>query len=292
MSSSKQLDLLNSHFHSFFNSPSFKKIPARLQNAIQYSLSAPGKRIRPRLLLTTGEMLGQTNEVLMPSALAMEMLHCFTLIHDDLPCMDNSDFRRGQPSSHKKFGEAVALLAGDGLIPLAVEMMLQTPNVSTSRSVQATMKMMNAIGPRGVIGGQTDEMDINKNSTLADVISVHFKKTGELFSASILIPAELAGLYEHKKSTEIEALEFFSYELGVAFQIADDFSDEIEDKDRPLTPTNILFYQKREEAGTMALSKLNKAMSGVKDIWHSKADPLMEIAQEVYNAIAHAIPQS
>jgi geranylgeranyl diphosphate synthase type II len=237
-------------------------------------------------------MLGQTEDVLMPSALAIEMLHCFTLIHDDLPCMDNSDFRRGQPSSHKKFGEAVALLTGDGLIPLAVETMLQTPNTPIGRSVQATLKMMHAIGPRGVIAGQTDEMAINKTSTIADIISVHFKKTGELFSASILIPAELAGLYEQKKSTEIEALEFFSKELGVAFQIADDFSDEIEDKDRPLTPTNILFYQKKEEAGTMALSRLNKAMNGIKEIWQSKADPLIEISQEVYNSIAHAIPNN
>ncbi len=281
------------HLNTLFTSSLFQKIPVNLKDSIQYSLFAPGKRIRPRLALTTGRMLGLSEETLMPTALAIEMIHCFTLIHDDLPCMDNSDYRRGQPSNHKKFGEAVALLAGDGLVPIALETLLQTPSsVSTSRTLRTIKRLLHAIGPRGVIGGQAEEMMVNKNSSLSDIISVHFKKTGELFMASILLPAELAGLYENKKSTEIEALEFFAYELGVGFQIADDFSDEIEDKDKPLSPTNILFYQKKEEAGNMAISKLKKATDGLAFIWKSQADSLIAISNEVSDKISHAIQKN
>ena len=100
--------------------------PPHLQESIRYSLLSPGKRIRPRLLLASGQMLDVPHQALLPAAIAVEMVHCFTLIHDDLPCMDNDDFRRGIPTNHKKFGESLALLAGDSLMALAIDVFLES----------------------------------------------------------------------------------------------------------------------------------------------------------------------
>ena len=199
--------------------------PANLADAIRYSLYAPGKRIRPRLLLATAEMLGLRRESALPAAVALELYHCFSLIHDDLPCMDDDDLRRGLPSNHKKFSEGLALLAGDALLAMASEVFSECARdlPETDRFFRAFRRFSGITGPGGVIGGQAAEMLMNEDSSLDDLMKMHRLKTGALFSGAILIPMDLAGIEE--KSEAGKTLCDFAAELGLGFQIADDLED-------------------------------------------------------------------
>ena len=274
--------------------------PRSLQESIRYSLLAPSKKIRPRLLLSCAEMLGLQRTQVIPAAIAIEMIHCFTLIHDDLPCMDDDDFRRGQPSNHKKFGESIALLAGDALIPLAFDVFLETP-VELSRLKTALKRLAWASGPRGVTGGQAAESDLSKESSIDQLRQMHRQKTGALFIASLLIPKDLAEIPD--ESPEGLSILSFADELGLAFQVADDLEDIEEtspetapgafhearvqgaahasSKTFQAKPTSVLFFMKPEQARQQTLERLTAANQRLASHWGDRARSLGQIAEEV-----------
>ncbi len=254
------------------------EMPENLADAIRYSLLAPGQKIRPRLCLTSAEMIGLSLKTALPSAVAIEMVHCFTLIHDDLPCMDDDDFRRGQPSNHKKFGEALALLAGDGLMALAVDVFAEIGKLglaSPENFTAALKRLLWAMGPRGVIGGQASEFLLTEESAFADLEKVHRLKTGALFEASLLIPKDLAGIPDD--SSQGLALAIFAKELGFAFQVADDLEDEGDGSE----PSHVLFYLSPKDARETVVQRLKLARQGLEAAWGEPCEPLIKIADEV-----------
>ena len=255
--------------------------PSNLSEAISYSLLAPGKRIRARMLLACGRMLGLKTEATLPAALALEMIHCFTLIHDDLPCMDDDDFRRGMPSNHKKFGESLALLAGDALVPLALDTFMDS-EVSPEQLMRGLRRLLWATGPRGVIGGQAEESLLDSHSRLEALQQMHRKKTGALFLAAILIPKEFAEISD--QSTQGKALFEFADALGLAFQVADDLEDLQEAPSLPSlqqNPTSILSHLSPEEAQGRTLEHLNRVSDNLRSIFGSKATKLTVFSDEV-----------
>ena len=189
--------------------------------AALYSLTAGGKRIRPVLLVSVGELLGVPRLELLPYACAIEMIHTYSLIHDDLPCMDNDDLRRGNPTCHKKYSEAIALLAGDSLLNRAMELVLSACVNGKKVSSEAALYLAQASGNAGMIGGQTmDMLSEGKQLTAEDIYSLHGRKTGALLRASIMIPVILSG-----KRELADSFLLFSRHLGMAFQIKDDLLD-------------------------------------------------------------------
>ncbi len=254
--------------------------PKALQEAIRYSLLAPGKKIRPRLLLACAEMLGLPSQQVLPAAIAIEMIHCFTLIHDDLPCMDDDDFRRGLPSNHKKFGESTALLAGDSLIALAFDVFLDSP-VEMPHLKHGLKRLAWASGPRGVTGGQAAEGDLSKDSSIEQLHQMHRQKTGALFIASLLIPKDLAGIPD--SSAEGQSILIFADQLGLAFQVADDLEDLKEAAPGTFQPepTSVLFFLSPEQARQRTLEQLTAASQRLATHWGERAQVLCQIAEEV-----------
>ncbi len=192
--------------------------------AARYSLFAGGKRLRPILCLAAAEVAGGDIEPVLPAACALEMIHTYSLIHDDLPAMDNDDFRRGVPTSHKVFGEAIAILAGDALLTEAFEYFALCSNnhVSAEKVVEVIRVAVRAAGYRGMIGGQVIDLECeNRKVDLATVEYMHIHKTGALLSASLEIGAILGGGDE----VQIRALKAYGHHFGLAFQITDDLLD-------------------------------------------------------------------
>lgn len=190
--------------------------PAELHRAMRYSVFAGGKRIRPIMTVLAFEASGGSGDGIYPAACAMELVHTFSLVHDDLPCMDDDDLRRGKPTLHRLFGEGVAVLAGDALSALAFELLASFgPEILTT--------FTRALGPMGMLGGQVGDLKAEgKKVTLSDVEEIHKMKTAALIAASLKIGALAAGA--PKENTE--ALFRFGQKLGLAFQIVDDVLEE------------------------------------------------------------------
>lgn len=198
---------------------------SRIYEAIEYSLMAGGKRIRPILLLAVCDLLNGDKKDVIPFAGAIELIHTYSLIHDDLPCMDNDDYRRGKLTSHKVFGDAMAILAGDGLLNLAFEIMLRETikddNKNFSRLKTAYM-ISTSSGIKGMIGGQVIDMESEKADISYNVLcQMHKKKTGALIRASVLAPAILL----NAGKDIVAKLEIYADNIGLAFQIKDDILD-------------------------------------------------------------------
>lgn len=273
--------------------------PSHLAESMHYSLMAPGKRIRPRLLLATAEMLGLDLDQALPAALALEMIHCFSLIHDDLPCMDNDDYRRGLPSNHKKFGESLALLAGDAFIPLATEVFLES-KVAPLLLIKGLKRFLGAAGPRGVIGGQAAESLLGSHSKIEELRQMHSQKTGALFKAAVLIPKDFAKIED--ESLKGKAICSFANELGLAFQVADDLEDQMTEDPRKTQQTrlnfvenlksepvtSILHYISAAEASEITLEKLDRAKAELERHWEHKATPVLKIADEIRSKMTQA----
>lgn len=256
--------------------------PPNLAESIRYSLLAPGKRIRPRLALACARMIGLDAKSALPAALAIEMIHCFTLIHDDLPCMDDDDFRRGRPSNHKAHGEAIALLAGDALMMIALDTFCESAEATKpAHFARALRRFSWASGPRGVIGGQAAEALLGPKSKLPDLQRMHAMKTGALFSTALLLPMDLAGILE--TDPKGQAIARFAAALGLAFQMADDLEDAVQDSGAtPSDPTSILFYRDANDARADATSQLQLATEALKAAWGEQASSeLALIAKEV-----------
>lgn len=193
-----------------------------IYEAMRYSVFAGGKRLRPVLMLMTCEMCGGDINEVMPFACALEMIHTYSLIHDDLPAMDNDDLRRGMPTSHKKFGEATAILAGDALLTKAFEVVSQYSGSETARAMRAINILAVSAGTEGMIGGQIVDMESeNKTITLDELRYLHLNKTGAIIRSACAIGALMSGADE----TKIQAVDEFAKNLGIAFQIQDDILD-------------------------------------------------------------------
>jgi geranylgeranyl diphosphate synthase type II len=185
----------------------------RLEEALRYSLLGGGKRIRPVLCLATGEALEHPPEELLPAACSLELVHTFSLVHDDLPALDDDDLRRGQPSAHVRFGEDVAILAGDALLAEAFRLALRYPSLAVARELaDATV---------GMIGGQYLDVTIDGDLDAAGLRRLHALKTGRLLCACVTTATAVAGLPEDEQA----AWRSFGEEVGVLFQIVDDILD-------------------------------------------------------------------
>jgi geranylgeranyl diphosphate synthase type II len=205
--------------------PNTAEPSADVVRAMQYSLFAGGKRLRPILCIAGAEAVGGEERRVIPIACALEMIHTYSLIHDDLPAMDNDDMRRGKPTSHRMFGEALALLAGDGLLSEAFRLMAD-PECLGDGDPRACLRVIHMIavaaGYRGMLGGQTvDILSEGKTADPSTVNFIHTHKTGALISVSVAAGAVLGG----GSSEQVEALSIFGSKIGLAFQIADDILD-------------------------------------------------------------------
>ncbi|MGC9504948.1 geranylgeranyl diphosphate synthase CrtE [Baaleninema sp.] len=198
--------------------------PERIYEAMRYSLLAGGKRLRPILCLATCEMSGGTREMALPTACALEMVHTMSLIHDDLPAMDNDDYRRGKLTNHKVYGDDVAILAGDGLLAYAFEYIaVETKGVPAERLLQVVARLGRAVGAAGLVGGQVVDLESEGKSdiSLETLTFIHTHKTAALLEASVVSGGILAGASQE----EIGRLSRYAQNIGLAFQIVDDILD-------------------------------------------------------------------
>ena len=198
------------------------RCPERLGRAMAYSLMAGGKRLRPVLCLLAAEACGGAAEAALPAACALEMVHTYSLIHDDLPAMDDDDLRRGRPTCHKAFDEATAILAGDGLLTLAFEVVARHVRPAEA-AVACTRILAEAAGPEGMVGGQMADLQAEgrDDATLDALEFIHRRKTGALLRAALRMGGIVAGADE----TSLRALDTYGRAVGLAFQIIDDLLD-------------------------------------------------------------------
>lgn len=216
--------LLNAHEEILKTIINTAEVPAeRLKEAIDYTLFPGGKRIRPLLLYLTGDILNLPLDLLHSMAAAIELTHTYSLVHDDLPAMDNDDYRRGRLSCHKAFDEATAILVGDALQALSLEVLLRTPKVCAEKRVHLTQELLKASGASGMISGQSlDLTELTKSElTLSLLEQIHRLKTGKLIYASVKMPIIAAEPNEQMRT----ALENFASHLGLVFQMQDDYLD-------------------------------------------------------------------
>ena len=205
-------------------------IPSPLWEAMSYSLEAGGKRVRPALLLAACETAGGDTSIALPFACALEMIHTYSLIHDDLPAMDNDDLRRGQPTNHKVFGENVAILAGDGLLNAAAELMaVSAVKMEDMRGIRAMEIIMRHAGVTGMIAGQSEDVTSEGQDPREDIVRyIHEHKTADLLEAAVEAGLALAGA----KENVIDAGREYALHLGLAFQMTDDLLDVTGSADR------------------------------------------------------------
>lgn len=202
--------------------------PDNLREAIKYSLLAPGKRLRPVLCLMACEAVGGTQEDALANAIALEMMHCYSLIHDDLPAMDDDDLRRGRPTCHVQFDEATAILAGDALQPLAFQTLLES-RLPTDAICESSLVLARAVGAEGMVGGQMDDLLAEKRDSTALsseqnaewLRAIHRRKTGALIQASVELGAIAGGASPGVRHALVE----YGRAIGISFQIVDDLLD-------------------------------------------------------------------
>ena len=274
--------------NNFLEKRMLKKGISNVDEAMKYSLLAGGKRLRPILLMAAAEAVGANGYDYLHAACGLEMIHTYSLIHDDLPCMDNDDYRRGRLTNHKVFGEAMALLAGDGLLTLAFEVMLEQRNVKPSVLVEVVHETAMCAGNFGMVGGQALDLDAeNRQISAKELKTLHEGKTGAMFIAAVRGGAHLAGATDE----QLLALTHFAELVGLAFQIQDDILDVTsteEELGKPIgsdeknhKSTYVSLYG-RETAKKMAEETTQEAL-GCLDMFGEKAEPLREIAKMMCN---------
>ncbi|MEX1118559.1 MAG: polyprenyl synthetase family protein [Terrimicrobiaceae bacterium] len=260
--------------------------PATLHRAMHYSLFAGGKRMRPVLCLAAAEACGGEVAAAMPSACAIELVHTYSLIHDDLPCMDDDDLRRGKPTSHKKFGEGVAVLAGDALLTEAFAILAETPPTTRHPAAAFVKELAAAAGSRFLIAGQVADLEAEgKTISRQQLRFIHEGKT----SAMISVALRLGAMSANAKPAEVQAMGEFGNSLGLAFQVIDDILDITQSSDKlgksagkdekagkSTYPAVIGLEASREEARTLT-TKAKAALSK----FGAKAARLHEIADHL-----------
>jgi geranylgeranyl diphosphate synthase type II len=244
----------------------------RVIEAMDYSLSAGGKRIRPFLVLSVCDMLSGNRKEAMVYACALEMIHTYSLIHDDLPCMDNDDLRRGHPTCHKVYGEATAMLAGDALLTYAVELVASQPDISAEHKVLAIECLTHEAGVMGMIGGQ--QMDLNgEGHTMSyeKMTKMHSLKTGALIKCACRLGAISASVEDSKKLSDLDQ---YAEGIGRVFQLVDDILDENSSSSELGKPihsdvknkkTTYLTFMPAEMAEQLADVITDKAVEALKD---------------------------
>ena len=269
--------------------PKEDEFPQRLHKAMRYSVFAGGKRIRPILAIAAAEVFGKTAANVINIACAIELIHTYSLIHDDLPAIDNDDLRRGLPTNHKVFGEAIALLAGDALLTKAFQIMSQPSAVSGQQSaliLKSIHEIAKAAGSTGMVGGQVVDIESEGKEVAFPVLEyIHIHKTGELILASVKAGAILAGA----ENKELETITRYGEAIGLAFQIADDIIDVEGNKEDvgkniggdakkgKVTYPSILGV---DESRKRARELVDMAITALKD-FDRKAEPLREIARYI-----------
>ncbi len=278
---------VNQYLDSVMPSPA--TTPASLHESMRYSLMAGGKRIRPILAIATAEAMGQPAPGLMPIACSLELIHTYSLIHDDLPAMDNDNFRRGKPTNHKIYGEALAILAGDALLTMAFDLCSRAilgHGYDPARQVRLIQELAYGSGNMGMVGGQVlDVQAEQKNINLSTLQNIHKHKTGMLIRAAVRMGAIVAGA----GLPQLDGLTNYAEEIGLAFQITDDVlnvtgtSEELgknpntDAKRRKKTyPT---FYG-IEQASKLARDCVARAIAHLSSFGQA-ADPLREIGQYI-----------
>ena len=203
--------------------PAVGTAPAHLHEAMRYATLEGGKRVRASLVYATGEAVGAPDTALDAPACAVELIHAYSLVHDDLPCMDDDDLRRGKPTCHKAYDEATALLAGDALQSLAFELLSAEPTLSAAQRLHMIALLAGAAGSRGMAGGQAiDLAAAGKSLALTELEDMHRRKTGALIRAAVLLGAYAR---EDLDDAKLRALDEYSCAIGLAFQITDDILD-------------------------------------------------------------------
>lgn len=198
-------------------------VPSTIHKAMRHSVFAGGKRVRPILVLASGESLNGNRDVLIHLGAGIEMMHTYSLIHDDLPALDNDDLRRGLPTCHKVFGEAIAILAGDALMTRCYQVLAELPGLSDSARLSIIREISYATGTlKGMIGGQVVDLESEGKPVTADLLEyIHYSKTGALLKACVRCGALASGA----EDSELQALTEFGSKIGLVFQIVDDILD-------------------------------------------------------------------
>ncbi|HYB11921.1 MAG TPA: polyprenyl synthetase family protein [Myxococcota bacterium] len=258
--------------------PSANTPPQRLHAAMRHLLFPGGKRLRPALAIAAAEAVGAPPERALALAAAVELVHTYSLVHDDLPCMDDDLERRGRPTVHVAFGEAVAVLAGDALLAAAFEVLASAPEVPAEALLLAARDLARAAGSLALVGGQVDDLAFQAGrASLASVESIHERKSAALIAASIVGGARLAGA----SSALLERLRRFGLAVGIAFQIADDLLDERQDGaeetggDAGCSLVPLVGVQAARER---AEALLGSALESIEDLGQ-RAEPLRELAR-------------
>lgn len=250
--------------------------PSIINKAMRYSVFSGGKRIRPILTLATAELFGRDTESVIKTACGIELIHTFSLIHDDLPCIDNDDFRRGKPSNHKVFGEAIALLAGDALLVSGFDLIIENTEVKEIKK-QSILKIIKEtsfyVGTENMLGGQVEDITLkNEDITKADLINLYMKKTAALICLSIRAGAIISGA----KQRQLKALTKYGENIGLAFQIVDDMLDIMQDQRDTGKPTYANKFGMKE-SNSESERLIKEAKDSLK-IFNHKAETLRNIA--------------
>ena len=266
--------------------PASRNAPARLHDAMRYSTLGGGKRVRPMLVFAAGEMSGADAKRLDVAASAVEMIHAYSLIHDDLPCMDDDVLRRGKPTCHVEFDEATALLAGDALQSLAFQLLAEHRLASDAASQLRMIQLFAAAcGSRGMAGGQAIDLDaVGKTLTLPELEHMHILKTGALIRASVLLGAHCGEAFQ---PADFDRLDRYAKCVGLAFQVVDDILDEEGDaaslgktagKDKAAgkpTYTSLMGLPNARRLANEMLADAQDALSS----FDARADRLRELAE-------------
>lgn len=269
------------------NLPTIDTVPKHLHEAMRYASLGGGKRVRALLAYAAGEFCGASVEKADAAAAAVELIHAFSLVHDDMPCMDDDDLRRGKPSTHKKYGDALALLVGDALQSLAFQLISEDLNIRSPQKIKILHLLALATGSRGMAGGQAIDIDsIGIPLTKAELETMHLHKTGALIRA-----ATLMGTYSAYRTDEdkIKAADHFSKSIGLAFQVVDDILDAEADtqtlgktagKDADDNKSTYVTILGLEEAKKLADELYTNAMAALSFYGH-EADLLRHLANYI-----------
>ena len=256
--------------------PPEERPPSIIHKAMRYSVFGGGKRIRPILTLATAELFDTNTESVIKAACGVELIHTFSLIHDDLPCIDNDDFRRGKPSNHKVFGEAIALLAGDALLVSGFDLIIKNSEVKgiKKQSILKLLKEMSFyIGTENMLGGQVEDISLkNENIKKEDLYNLYRKKTAALICLSIRAGAILSGAKQRK----LKALTKYGENIGLAFQIIDDMLDIMQDQRDMEKPTYANKYGMKESRSES--ERLIKEAKDALKIFNHKGERLRNLA--------------
>ena len=267
--------------------PQGKAYPESIHEAMHYSLLAGGKRLRPVLVMAAAEAVGGDRHTILPFAIAAELIHTYTLIHDDLPALDNDDLRRGKPTNHKVFGEAIAILAGDALLTQAFIIMTRAAGMETVPPeciLKATHEMACALGSTGMIGGQVVDLESEGKRVNSETLEyIHIYKTGFLIRACI----RCGGVLSQASKGQLSSLSSFGAHIGLAFQIIDDILDITGDQEKlgkdigsDLTKNKATYpaLYGLEESKRKAEELVEESIDCLNE-FDDRADPLREIAR-------------